>query len=215
MRSNAAFSTTIADQDRRELCRKLRSDEADRARRAGRCVHLRRSGMDGLRFAEKADQGRHAGQSARQQAGADRAEGFEARRRDDRTGLRSRQACRRRPHRHRRRARGAGRTLCQGGAGKARRMDRRRAENGDGGKCARGVGAGRPRRGAARDRVRDRRQGRTECEDYRRVSRRFAPADHLSVRIDRDRECRRRAISVVPALAGRQGDFREIRIHRI
>ena len=40
----------------------------------------------------------------------------------------------------------------------------------------------------------------------------FASADHLSVRLDRDREAGRRAISVVPALASRQGDFRKIRI---
>ena len=42
---------------------------------------------------------------------------------DDRPRLRHRQARRRRPHRGRRREGGAGRALCQGGAGEARRLD--------------------------------------------------------------------------------------------
>ena len=63
---------------------------------------------------------------ARQQAGADRAEGFQARQRQDRAGLRHRQARRRRPHRGGRRARGAGRQIRQGGAGEARRHGPRR-----------------------------------------------------------------------------------------
>ena len=60
------------------------------------------------------------GQSARQQHRADRAEGFQDRQRDDRAGLRSRQARRRRQDRHRRRQCGAGRQICQGGAGETR-----------------------------------------------------------------------------------------------
>ena len=93
-------------------------------RRAGRRVRLRRPRLDGLCRAEEAHQGRHARQSARQPAGADRAEGFQDRQRDHRPGLRSRHARRRRPHRHRRRARGAGRQIRQGGAGEARRLGR-------------------------------------------------------------------------------------------
>ena len=91
---------------------------------------------------------------------------------DDRPGLRPRQARRRRPHRHRRRARGAGRQIRQGGAGKARRLDRGGAEIRHGRERARGAGAGRPRRSAARHRLRDRRQGRAERQDRRRISRR-------------------------------------------
>ena len=67
----------------------LGAGEADRARRAGRRVRLGRSRMDGLCRAKKAHQGRHPRQPARQQAGADRAEGLQARQRDDRPGLRS------------------------------------------------------------------------------------------------------------------------------
>ena len=59
-------------------------------------------------------------------------EGFQDRQRDDRAGLRSRQACRRRPHRDRRREGRAGRDLRQSGAAEARRLGGRRAENGDG-----------------------------------------------------------------------------------
>ena len=53
----------------------------------------------------------------------------------------------------RRRARGAGRHLCQGGAGKARRLDGGRAEDRDGRERARRARAGRARRSAARHRL--------------------------------------------------------------
>ena len=69
--------------DRHQGCRELRGEfragQADRSRRARRCVHLGRSALDGLRRRQKADQDGHPRQSARQPAGADRAEGFQAR----------------------------------------------------------------------------------------------------------------------------------------
>src|SRR5262245_54506525 len=60
-------------------------------------------------------------------------------------------------------------------------MGRGGAEIRHDGERARRAHAGRARGGGARDRLRDRRQGRTEREDRRRLSRGLAPADRLSV----------------------------------
>ena len=98
---NAAFTKATGIKVVASYRRKLGAGEADRAGRAGGRVRLGRSGVDGLCRAEEAHQGRHPRQSARQQARADRAEGFQDRRRDDRPGLRPRQARGRRPHRER------------------------------------------------------------------------------------------------------------------
>ncbi len=141
------------------------------AGRARRCVHLGRSALDGLRRRQKADQDGYPRQSARQQTGADRAERFQARSHRHRPGLRHRQARRRRPHRGRRRQSGAGRALCQGGAGKARRLGRRRSRNWRKRVNVRAtLCLCRARRDAARHRLRDRRQDRAEGEDRRRLS---------------------------------------------
>ena len=109
-------------QDRRQLCRKLGARQTDRTGRAGGYFHLRRHRLDGLCDRQEEHQRADAGQSARQQHGADRAEGFQDRQCRDRAGLRSRKTRRRRQDRHRRRQSGAGRQIRQGGAGEARRV---------------------------------------------------------------------------------------------
>ena len=122
---------------------------------------------------------------------------------DDRQGLRHRQARRRRPHRGRRRQSGAGRPLCQGGAGNARRLGGGGAEARHGRERARDARLRGARRNADRHRLRDRRQGRAEGEDRRRVSGRLASAGHLSGGgDDGERPTRRsRAISISCARA--------------
>src|SRR5205823_6582114 len=73
---------------------------------------------------------------------------------------------------------------------------------------ARRAHPGRARGSRARDRLRDRRQGRTEREDRRRFSRGLAPADRLSRRADDERQARGRAVPRLSALAGGQGHIR-------
>ena len=93
---------------------------------------------------------------------------------DDRPGLRSRKARRRRQDRDRRRQVGAGRQIRQGGAGEARRLAGGRAEIRDGGERARRADAGGARRGRARHRLFDRRQGRARRQDRRHLPGGFA-----------------------------------------
>ncbi len=108
-------------------------------------------------------------QPARQHHRADRAEGFQARQRHHRPGLRSGEARRRRQDRDRRREIGAGRQIRQGGAGKTRIVAGGRAEIRDGGQCARGADAGGAQRSGARHRLFDRRQGRARRQDRRHL----------------------------------------------
>ena len=152
-----------------ELCRKLGARQADRTGRAGRHFRLRRYRLDGLCDRQEEHQRADPGQSARQQHRADRAEGFQDRQRDDRARLRSRQARRRRQDRDRRRQGGAGRQIRQGRAGEARRLAGGGAEIRDGRERARRAGAGGARRGRARHRLFDRRQGRARRQDRRHL----------------------------------------------
>ncbi len=134
------------------------------------------------------------GQSARQQHRADRAEGFQDRQCDDRTGLRSRQTRRRRQDRHRRRQGGSGRQIRQGGAGETRFVAGRGAEIRDGRERARRADAGGARRSGAGHRLFDRRQGRARRQDRRHLPGGFASADHLPGGGDGDRESRKQPI---------------------
>ena len=95
----------------------------------------------------------------------------------------------------------------QGGIGKTRRLVRGRAENGDDGERARRAHSSGARRGAARHRLCDRRQGRARRESRRRVSGGLASADHLSGGGDDRRQARSGALSRVPALAGGEVRF--------
>src|SRR5262249_59925345 len=76
-----------------------------------------------------------------------------------------------------------------------------------------GADVGRAGGGSARDRVRDRRQGGTEREDRRRLSRRLASPDRLSRGADGERQARRRAIPRVPALGRGEGGVRDLRVY--
>ena len=75
----------VRRQDRRELCREFGAGQADRTGRAGRCFRVRRYRLDGLCDGKKTINEPTPRQPARQQPGADRAEGFQARQRHDRT----------------------------------------------------------------------------------------------------------------------------------
>ncbi len=107
---------------------------------------------------------------------------------------------------------GPGRQIRQGRAGKTRRLAGGGAEIRDGRKRARRVDAGGARRSGARDRLFDRRQGRTRRQDRRHLPGRFASGDHLSGRGDHDREAGDRRLSRLPALVGGQDHPREIRL---
>ncbi len=122
---------------------------------------------------------------------------------DDRRRLRSRQARRRRQDRDRRRQVGAGRQICQGGAGEARRMDGGRAEIRDGRKRARRADAGGARRSRARHRLFDRRQGRTRRQDRRHLPGRLA-SGRSSIRSRRPRPRSRRRRTISPSCARRR-----------
>ena len=117
-------------------------------------------------------------------------------------GLRPRQARRRRQDRDRRRQIRAGRQICQGGAGEARRMAGGRAEIRDGRERARGADAGGARRSGPRHRLFHRRQGRTRRQDRRHLPARFPSGDHLSRRGNDDREAGDVGLSRLPALDG-------------
>jgi hypothetical protein len=95
----------------------------------------------------------------------------------------------------------------------ARRLGRGREQACSDGKRARRAGAGRPRRSAARHRLRDRRQDRAECEDRRPVSRQFASADRLPGGADRKCEAGWREVLRVPQLGHRAGVLRAPRLH--
>ena len=73
--------------------------------------------------------------------------------------------------------------------------------------------SGGARRGAARHRLFDRRQGRARRENRRHISGEFARSDHLSGGGDGECQARRDAISGVPAFGGGQDDFRVIRLY--
>src|SRR5262249_11055127 len=72
---------------------------------------------------------------------------------------------------------------------------------------------GRARGGGARDRVRDRRQGRPEREDRWRLSHRLASPDRLSGGADGQRQARGRTLPRLPALAGGEGGVRDLRFY--
>ena len=160
-------------QGRGELCGKLRAGEADRSRaRRPTCSSPPISNwMDYVR-AEEADQGRHARQPARQQAGADRAEGFQ-----DRQCHASARASISPSSPATAASRPATCARCRSAT-----MPRRRWRSSAPGPrrepklaMAENVRAALAlvvaRRGGARHRLRDRRQGRAGREDRRRVSR--------------------------------------------
>src|ERR1700688_789891 len=85
-----------------------------------------------------------------------------------------------------------------------------RAEIRDGGQRTRRADAGGARRSRARDRLFDRRQGRTRRENRRNLPGGFPSTDHLSGGGDDDRKGGGRGISGIPALIVRQGRVRKI-----
>ena len=197
----------------RELCGELGADAADRAGRAGRCVRLRRPRLDGLWRAEEGDQGRDPREPARQPARADRAEGVQDRRRRI----------------------GAGFDLAKlAGDGRIAIGDVRAVPAGKYAKAAlEKLGAWRAAEPklAMTENVRAALAlvGRGEAalgivyETDAKVEPkvkivgmfpgRFASADHLSGRADRDCQTGGDAVSRLPALAGGEGRVREIRLH--
>ncbi len=93
-------------------------------------------------------------------------------------------------------------------------MGWRRGQARPGGERPRRSGAGRPRRGAARDRLQDRRRLRPEREDRRHLPGRQPPADHLSGGPDhRGRQRLRVGLPGLSEWPGRQGRVREARLH--
>src|SRR5258708_5761093 len=82
----------------------------------------------------------------------------------------------------------------------------------DGGERARRADAGGARRSRARDRLFDRRQGRTRGENRRNLPGGFPSSDHLSGRGDDDREGGSRRLSGIPALIVSQNHLRKIRL---
>ena len=178
----------VAARDRQEgrdlLRREQHADQADRAGRAGRHLHLRRSRLDGLRPAEGPDQARHPLEPARQQARADRAEGFQRQPRISSPASISRQLLK-----GGRLAMGNVDAVPAGKYGKAA-LEKLGAWDGVKDKIAQAESvraallSRRARRGAARHRLPDRRGGRTDRQDRRHLPRRHASADHLSDRAD-------------------------------
>ena len=161
------------------LCRLLGPRPADRAGRAGGPVHLRRPRLDGLprrratssardpratslgnRIVLVAPAGRAAPVDARARARSRRALGG------------GRLAIAERRDR-------AGRQIRQGGARKPRPVGRGRGPARRGRERARGARLRRARRGAARHRLRDRRQGRAQSRGRRALPRDEPPADRL------------------------------------
>src|SRR3984893_4884778 len=86
------------------------------------------------------------------------------------------------------------------------------AEIRDGGQRARRADAGGARRRRARNRLFDRRQGRTRHENLRNLPGVFPSSDHLSRGGDDDREAGSRRISRLPALIVSQSHLRKIRL---
>jgi molybdate transport system permease protein len=108
----------------------------------------------------------------------------------------------------------ADRALCQGGAGETRRLEGRRTETGHGRERARHTRLRRARRNAGRHRLRDRRQGRIEGEDHRRLPGRLASAGHLPGGGDGHRQQCGGALSCLLAFRRRQGDLRKTWLQR-
>src|SRR5262249_37621871 len=79
-----------------------------------------------------------------------------------------------------------------GGAGEARRLERREGSPRAGRERTRGAPAGGARRSAARHRLQHRRRGRAQRQDRGELPRGLACADHLSRRVDQGFEERRR-----------------------
>ena len=164
------------------LRREFDPGKADRERRAGRYVRLGRPALDGLRAGARSDRAENPPRFARQQPRADRAEGQPARRRqgDDRdrafrspkcsatAGSRWPSRVRCRPAYTARR-----RSTKLGVWDSGRRAGRGRRER------ARGAGARRARRGAARHRLQDRRGDRAGRQDRRHIPGGHARADRL------------------------------------
>ena len=155
--------------------------QADRERRAGRHLHLGRSRLDGLPAKAQSDPAGDAEKPARQPARAGRSGGQQRHGRHQ-ARVRSRRAAEGRPAGDGRSRQRPGRQIRQGGARKARGLGcgaaacRRRR------KRARRPAVRRPQGDAARHRLRDRRRGRSQGQNRRRVSRGYPPADHLSGR---------------------------------
>ena len=156
-------------------------------------------------IAEEDHQRADAGQPARQQAGADRAEGFQDRQRrasarasispgSPATAGSPPATCKSVPV-----GKYAKAALEKLGSWKAAETEIR-----DGRKRARGADAGRARRGAARHRLRDRRQGRAGREDRRRFpGRTRIPAIIYPVAATANAQAGRRGVSRVPAVVER------------
>ena len=168
------------------LCRELGARQADRGGRAGRHLHLRRPRLDGLsvraRTLIEPDTASTCSATAscwsRRRTAPSRstiAPGFHARRAlgDGKLAMARRRV-------------GAGRQIRQGGAGKARRLGQRRRQASPQAENVRAALAlVSTRRGAARHRLPDRRDGRAGREGRRHVPGGLAPADHLSGGADR------------------------------
>jgi hypothetical protein len=105
------------------------------------------------------------------------------------------------------------RALCASRLAEARRVGGRRAEDGDDRERAGGAGTGGSRRGAARHRLFDRRQGRARRQNRRHVPGELARSNHLSGRSDGECQNRCGAVSGISALCGGQDDFRVIRLY--
>jgi hypothetical protein len=171
---NAACEAEVGEGDY-FLCRELGARQADRGRRAGRRVHVRRPRLDEVPFGQEAYQAGYRGEASRQsivlvapkdsKAETTIAPNF------DLAGTR-----RRRQARHGQCRLGAGRQIWQGRIGKARRLGFGRGQGGAGGECARRAEAGVDRRGRARHRLSDRRQR------PRRASRLSEPSRRIRTR---------------------------------